>query len=88
VHNLEAIKSAYFWREDYPALLELLKEGKIEEIKNWPGGRGKTGEYLEIFLFTDQDNQNYVVSMYDGIEMWQDPQLIDIFPFEPNPAAL
>jgi hypothetical protein len=36
-------------------------------------------EYLEIIQFESQDGLNFLATVYDSIELWQDPQIIDIF---------
>ena len=38
--------------------------------------------YLEVIQFKNQDGLNFIVTVYDSIELWQNPQIIDIFPFD------
>ena len=40
---------------------------------------GKVNEYLDIMIFKDQNNKTYTTTVYDNNELWQDPQIIDIF---------
>jgi len=36
-------------------------------------------EYLEVMQFKDQSGENFIVTVYDSIELWQNPKVIDIF---------
>ena len=37
-------------------------------------------EYLYILKFFDQNKLFHVATIYDSDELWQDPEIIDIFP--------
>jgi hypothetical protein len=32
--------------------------------------------------FSDQRGQGFIVTIYDSIELWQDPQIIEIFKWQ------
>jgi hypothetical protein len=32
--------------------------------------------------FRSQSGLNYIVTVYDSIELWQNPEVIDIFPLD------
>ena len=44
-----------------------------------PDNQSQAGEYLDIMMFKDQDNKKYIVTVYDSIELSQDPQIIEIY---------
>ena len=82
VNNLENIYSGYLEREFYSDLLQLLKQGKFDDLpKDILPTDPSFIEYLEVYRFSDQNGQKYIATIYDSIELWQDPQIIDIFPF-------
>lgn len=80
VRNLEFLKGLNFAREEYFSIAELIKQKRREEIKRLPDIKPKTFEDLTILLLGDQNNNSYVVSVYESDELWQDPQLIEIYP--------
>jgi hypothetical protein len=79
IKDIENIKSMILIREEYPKLAELIKNKSVEAIKSLAPSQNKTSEYLTILKFRDQENNNYIVTTYDSDELWQDPQVIDIF---------
>ena len=79
VKNFEDLKSTYLIREDYSKIVELIKTGGISSIKNLQEKEIKTSEYLNIIKFLDQGNVEYIVTCYDSDDLWQVPQVIDIF---------
>ena len=81
VNEPEVIQSALFKKEKYPFIISLIKnkdwEGlKMNEDQNSAGFR----EYLYILKFFDQNKLFHVATIYDSDELWQDPEIIDIFP--------
>lgn len=81
VKGIESLKSIYFLREEYPKIEKLIKEKNIEVIKLLPENQSQAGEYLDIMMFKDQDSKKYIVTVYDSIELSQDPQIIEIYSF-------
>ena len=79
VNNLESIKSLRFSFADYSKVEEYIKSGNFQLIED-SVETSQFREYLEIMQFTDQDNKRYVVSVYDSDELWQDPDVIRIYP--------
>jgi hypothetical protein len=82
VHSFEIIKSLSLDREKYSAAIVPLITARnweaIEEIKD--ENQSDFNEYLDIIKFYDQNQLLYVVTIYDSDELWQDPEVIDIFP--------
>ncbi len=79
VLNFENKKSAFFDREQYPKVISLLKQSNWEELDKLVISQTGFGEYLEIVIFSDENSRSYVATIYDSDELYQDPQLIDIF---------
>lgn len=84
VIGLRVIKSMYFEREKYPAIISLIKGQNLTELSEMKGDKLNPDftEYLEIMQFANQLGQMFIVTVYDSIELWQDPEVIDIFPLE------
>jgi hypothetical protein len=79
VNGLVDIKSMSLQREEYPKIVELIKSSNIEALADLAGPANKTSEYISIMKFSDQIDKPYIVTTYDSDEIWQDPQVIDIF---------
>ena len=83
VIELTSIKSVLFVEEQYPEIKQLIQKQKWKEIKGAEKKPDKEfKEYLDIMRFKDQDQNEYVVTIYDNDELFQDPQIIDIFPLK------
>jgi hypothetical protein len=79
VQNLESVRSMYFKRETYPEIKEIIRKGDLAALDNVPDAKSEFAEYLEVMTFDDQDGRKYAITVYDSIDLWQDPQIIDIF---------
>ncbi len=80
VHNLEDIADMIFDRELYPSICSLIKEKNWDAVKSIEIPAHGFREYLSIYTFIDQNQNQYAATTYDSDELWQDPELIDIFP--------
>ena len=76
--GLQELSSTVLLRSDYPKILKLVEAGDIKSLQRLPDNRGKSSEYLDIYLFKDRAQQQYIVTIYDSDEMWQDPQVWDV----------
>ena len=81
VADLRSIKSMYLERERYPFIASLIRDKNLAELMKMPAGakNSKFQEYLEIIQFKSPDGLNFIATVYDSLELWQDPQIIDIF---------
>ena len=81
VNNLEVIKDLFYERKDYSNITDLIIKQDWEGLKNIKDEK-QTGfrEYLHLLKFSDQNKKHYLVTIYDSDELWQDPEIIDIFP--------
>lgn len=84
VADLRSIKSMYLDRAKYPHIISLLQDKDLAQLIKIPEGiqHPTFPEYLEIVQFQSQDGQNFIATVYDSLELWQDPQIIDIFPID------
>jgi hypothetical protein len=80
VNDLESINSFYFIAEHYRGIEGLIKENNINAIKIMPSNHSDTFQYYYVMTFEDQKKKHYAVTVYDSNELWQDPQVIEIFP--------
>jgi hypothetical protein len=83
VFELTSLKSVLFKEEQYAEIKQLIKKqdwNQIKGLKEIPDKEFK--EYLDIMRFKDQNHNEYVITIYDNDELFQDPQIIDIFPLK------
>lgn len=82
VSDLRLIKSMYLERANYPHIVSLIQDKDLAQLMKMPEGAQHPTfqEYLEIVQFQSQDGQKFVATIYDSIGLWQDPQIVDIFP--------
>jgi hypothetical protein len=81
VLDIKSIKSMYFNQDVYSSVKKLIAEGNIGGIEKLPMSKERDTEYLDIMLFRDQVGKTYFVTVYDSNDLWQDPQVIEIFPY-------
>jgi hypothetical protein len=84
VADLRSIKSMFLERDRYPFIVSLIRDKNLAELMKMPEGikHPTFQEYLAVIQFKSQDGLNFIATVYDSIELWQDPQIIDIFPFD------
>lgn len=79
VNNLVSIQSSFFKQEDYSEIEKLIKAGNVEAIKALDNKQSQADEYLEVMTFKDQNQRDYIVTVYDSNALEQDPQVIEIY---------
>jgi hypothetical protein len=79
INNLESLKSRYFIADEYPEIENLIVKHNIKEIKLLSDNQSEELEYLDILKFTDQNENSYIVTVYDSNVLEQDPQIIKIY---------
>jgi ribosomal silencing factor RsfS len=80
LRKIEFLKGLNFSKDVYESVLELIKQKKIKEIIALPNEKQKTFEDLTIIRFYDQNNRKNIAAIYDTDELWQDPEILEIFP--------
>ncbi len=79
VTDLKSINTLYLVREEFKFIEKLIQSNNIEAIQNFSQNGVKTGEYLDIMSFTDQNGNQFIVAIYDSDALEQDPQVIEIY---------
>jgi hypothetical protein len=79
VNDLRSLNTLYLVREEFPFIKELIQSGDIEAIRSLSQGGLKKDEYLDIMSFTDQNTNQFIVTVYDSDALEQDPQIIEIY---------
>ena len=80
ISDLEDVVSRYFIRNEYSKIAASIRNGELDTIRSLPENKPELREYLYILSFNDQMNKKYIVTVYDSDELWQNPQVIEIFP--------
>ena len=81
ISNTETLYSLLFDSTKYPAIRSLVEKNETDNLKQFDNHASKEfSEYLDIIKFADQDNRFYLATIYDSMEVWQDPIVLDIFP--------
>src|ERR1044072_8288751 len=79
VNNIEDVASRYFIKNEYPEIVKLITNGDLNTLRSLAGNGAESREFLHVLSFIDQGKNKYIVTVYDSDELWQDPQVIDIF---------
>ena len=83
VAQLNCISSSLFDTEQYSALLNALKAGQTENLpKDILQTESTFREYIYVYSFVDQNRRKWLATIYDCDELWQDPEVIDLLPFQ------
>jgi hypothetical protein len=84
INGWTSLSESIFVQAEYSAIEKLIRAKRIEELKVFIKKNDKEVqgfcEYLSIMSFTDQNDREYVVTIYDNDELWHDPEIIDIYP--------
>jgi len=79
VYDLNNLKSIDFVSEQYNEIENLITANNIKAIKDTDENPQHDREYLDILSFKDQNNREYIVTVYDSDLLEQDPQIIEIY---------
>ena len=82
VTGLQYVKSLYYSETEYQKIIKQIKEKRFEELVETHIYKGGLREYLEILTFCDQSGAQFIATIYDSDELWQDPEVIDVFPYD------
>lgn len=82
VNDVDFFAYLAFNRTAYDNVVELIKGQKWERLKaNDDRCENNFKEDLALVRFTNQNKQSCLATIYDSDELWQDPEVIDIFTF-------
>ena len=86
VNDIESLNSRYFLKDEYSEIERLIKDGNIAAIKLLPKNESEIGEFLDVMIFRDQNMKPYMVTVYDSDEIWQNPQVVEIYTLDTEPS--
>jgi len=79
VNNIQSLKTISLIQEEYSEIEILIKAGDLAALKTLREDQSRTGEYLDILEFNDQNSRKYIVTIYDRDALEQDPQVMGIY---------
>lgn len=80
IRDFKTVKDLYFNKSIYPNIVDLIRANNLKTIEELDGREKKEfGEYLSIVTFVDQKDNKFAATIYDNDELWQDPEIIEIF---------
>ena len=79
VKGLQSLNSRCYVRNEYAQIENLIKDKNFNALKALPANEGESSEYLDIVEFKNQADKFYIATIYDSNELWQDPELIEIY---------
>ena len=82
VKNIGTLNSFYFISKHYENVKKLIEAGNLSAVQALPLNQSDTFQYYYVMTFADQKNRQYVVTVYDSNELWQYPQIIEVFPYK------
>ena len=81
VIGMKSIRSMYFSKHTYASVVSHIQAENITALAEISdeGSNPTFQEYLEIIQFEDQNALKYIATLYDSIELWQNPEITDVF---------
>lgn len=79
VRNIVSIQNLWFSQELYPAIKASIEKLDLTNLPHADRKDGELREYLDISRFEDASGNKYIVTIYDSDELWQDPEILDIW---------
>lgn len=80
IKEIKEVRTMAFERDNYQKIINLIKNENVDLINGLPEYPTDTSEYLIIMKVIDQDEKEYIVTVYDSDLITQDPQVIEIVP--------
>ena len=82
VAGLKVLKSIYWDEDKYQRVVSFIRAGNLAALMEVPlGDRHPTfNEDVDVVKFQSQTGDTFIATVYDSDELWQDPQVIEIFP--------
>ena len=75
---IETIKLLYHHEDEYEIIRDLMNKGQIEAIRDFSENKEWTFSDIEIIRFLCTDGKEYLGSVYDSWELWQNPEVMYI----------
>lgn len=81
IRNLKSLKSTSYTLEIYQSVIESIQNDNLSRIFHLPELSKEHSEFLDIMEFDDQSGNKYIITVYDSLELTQDPQVLQIFAY-------
>ncbi len=81
IQDVKCIKSCFYEKEHYEKIIQAIKNKQWEVLTDTQRDVQIQGfrEYLDIIEFSDQHGTLFIALIYDSDELWQNPDVLDIF---------
>lgn len=83
VEDLASLKSFVFDQSLYQDVVNLVRRDELAQINALMDDE-HGDQFLEVMKFQDQNGYSYVATVFDSLELSQDPQIIEIFRLAPG----
>lgn len=80
VFNFREIASVEYSIENLRKLVAILSNGEYDKLTTLTPPKDLLGEELYIVSFNNEENKLFYGVYYDSIELYQDPEIIEILP--------
>ena len=80
VTDLKHVKGFSFFQGIYKQVDEIIKNRNFDALFNGTIKEDKSSEYLIIMSFRNESNKEFIVTIYYSDELWQDPEVVQIYP--------
>lgn len=80
VLNLKEISFVEYSTENFELLKSILHDGKYETLATLPPPKDLLGAELYVVRFNNEKGMLYYGIYYDSIELYQDPEIMEIIP--------
>jgi hypothetical protein len=78
IKDLQFVVGLNFDSKAYNLLAKKIKENGIEGLPKTNEEKTTFGD-LTVYKFLDETDAQYLVTIYDSDELWQDPEILDVF---------
>ena len=80
IFKLQSLRYTNYNADQYQSIAALMASNKWYLIKeNLEKKTNSFGQYLNIVSFIDETDRRYIASFYESDDLWQDPELVDLF---------
>ena len=80
VKEIDFFNFLFFNHNQYEEIITLIKAKNWESLKNFKNENlSAFQEDLVLLKFTNQNNEVCIATIYDSNELWQDPEIMDVF---------
>jgi len=79
IFNYKPLKSVIVTQNNYPSIVNLINKKDWESLSTiQDADTDNFREYIDIIKFSNQSGTEYVATVYDSDELWQDPVIKEI----------